>query len=539
MVYFTTMEYNIKEIKKKARGNFERTWIETAKWVEISERKMSWEEKARGKEHPIISLNLKFREVFLKLGLDEIINSSIIEEGEVYRQYGPEAPVILDRIFYLAGLPRPDIGVSKRKIEEIKKIIPAFKKEKTLEEVFRAFKKGIIESDDLIEELVKYLDIKEEEATLIIDKVFPEFKELKPIPTKLTLRSHMTAAWFNYLAKVQDRIPVKLFSIGSRFRREQRLDPYHLYESTSASIVIMNDEITLEDGIEFTKKVLFELEFGKPEFVKKKVTSKYYTPGTEYEVYSQIGEQQIEVANIGFYSPIALANYDIRYPVFNLGFGVERLAMLKEGASDIRTLVYGEVFAKAELTDEDIVKELILENSPTTPDGKKLAQTLIEVVIEHKDDIGPVEILAYKDKNMKVWVYNWDEAKPMLSFAAFNEIYVYEANIIGLPKELGKGRLGDLARAIKENGINTNLVYLNNIVNGFVARLEKAVIEGKNTIDERYKMAKRPGDINLFIPDFVHRYITDNNKKIEVGGPLFFGLKVEIKPVIQTLDFRH
>ncbi|MEW6095688.1 MAG: O-phosphoserine--tRNA ligase [bacterium] len=523
------MEYNIKEIKEKAKKDFEGTWLETANLIDLKGRKMLWEEKTRGKEHPVISLNLKFREVFLKLGLDEIINPSIIEEGEVYRQYGPEAPVILDRIFYLAGLPRPDIGVSKRKIEEIKKIIPGFKKEKTLEEVFRAFKKGIIESDDLIEELVKYLDIKEEKATLIIDKVFPEFKELKPTSTKLTLRSHMTAAWFSYLANVQDKIPVKLFSIGSRFRREQRLDPHHLYESTSASIVIMNDELTLDDGVEFTKKVLFELGFGKPEFIKKKVTSKYYTPGTEYEVYSQIGEQKIEVANIGFYSPVALANYDIKYPVFNLGFGVERLAMLAEGASDIRALVYGEVFAKTELSDEDIVKELRVENLPASPNLKKLAQSLIKIATEHKDDIGPIEILAYEDKNVNVWIYNWDEAKPMLSFASFNEIYVYQGNIIGLPNELGKGKLSELAIPAKENGINTKLVYLNSIINGFVSRLEKAIKDGKNTIDERYKMAKRPADINLFIPDFVNRYITDNNKKIEVGGPLFFGLKAEIK----------
>lgn len=520
------MEYNIKDIKEKAKKDFERTWLETAKLVELKGRKMFFDKKVQGQVHPIISLNLKFREVFLKLGLDEVINTSIIEEGEVYRQYGPEAPVILDRIFYLAGLPRPDIGISHRKIEEIKKVIPAFKKEKTLEEVFRSFKKGIIEGDNLIEELVKSLEIKEEEASLIIDQVFPEFKALKPISTKLTLRSHMTAAWFSYLTNVQHRIPVKFFSIGSRFRREQRLDPHHLYESTSASIVIMNDEITLEDGMELTNNILDELGFGKPEFVKKKVTSKYYTPGTEYEVYSQINGQQIEIANIGFYSPVALANYNIRYPVFNLGFGVERLAMLKEGISDIRTLVYGEVFTQVELSDEDIAKELRLKNSPAK---NKLAQTLIEVATHYKDNIGPVEIFAYEDKNVKVWVYNWDEGKPMLSFAAFNEIYIYEGNIIGLPKEFREGRLTNLAQLAREKGINTHLLYLETIVNGFVTYLEKLVKEGKNAIiDERYKMAKRPSDINLFIPDFVKRYITNNNKKIEVGGPLFFGLKAEI-----------
>jgi O-phosphoseryl-tRNA synthetase len=35
----------------------------------------------------------------------ETINPVFIEEEHVYRQFGPEAPAVLDRCFYLAGLP--------------------------------------------------------------------------------------------------------------------------------------------------------------------------------------------------------------------------------------------------------------------------------------------------------------------------------------------------------------------------------------------------------------------------------------------------
>lgn len=533
------MEYNLLQIKEKARIDFEKTWLDTSGLIDFEGRKFPWDGK-RGKEHPLIALNEKFRNVFLKIGLDEIVHSAIIEEKEVYRQYGPEAPLILDRVFYLSGLPRPDIGVSKRKIEEIRQIIPDFTKEKELIEIFRAFKKGDIESDNLIEELANSLQISGEQATMIIERVFPEFKGLTPVPTRLTLRSHMTAAWFNYLSKVQHKIPSKLFSIGSRFRREQRLDPYHLYESTSASVVLMNDELSLEDGVEFTKQILGELGFGKPEFVPKMVTSKYYTPDTEQEVYSDVAGQRVEVANIGFYSPVALANYNIRYPVFNLGFGVERLAMLSEKVTDIRALVYGEAFAKISLSDEEMAQGIGLEEKPVTSEGENLAKTIVDSANLHKNDIGPVEVLAYHgrfmERDVHVLIYNWDQGKKMLSMAAFNEVYVYDSSIIGLPKELPsldsvpnkKRALLELAKQIKGKGINTNICYLEAVVKGFVAELEKAVKREEREIDQRFKMINRASEINISISEEVNYYIMDNNKKIEIAGPMFFGLKAEI-----------
>jgi len=40
-----------------------------------------------------------------------------------------------------------------------------------------------------------------------------------------------------------------------------------------------------------------------------------------------------------------LAKYKIWYPVLNLGFGVERIAMILKGVDDIRKLIYPEIYS--------------------------------------------------------------------------------------------------------------------------------------------------------------------------------------------------
>ncbi len=339
--------FHAKTIKDQAEKDYEKTWLETSKLIDKSGININWV-KGQGKAHPLQEFNLKFRCIFLELGFDEMINPSIIEDKEVFRQYGPEAPLILDRMFYLAGLPRQDIGISEEKLDLIKKIIPNFSKTEELKSILRAFKRGEIEGDDFIEVLSSKLLITESQASRLIKEVFMEFSKLLPEPSHLTLRSHMTANWFEVLSKKQTaKMPVKLFSIGSRFRKEQRQDEGHLYESTSASIVVMNQKLSMEDGIALTEIITKEIGLTGLRTVQKKTTSKYYAPGYDWEIYAKFGEKEFEIANLGMYSPVSLSKYRIMYPVLNLGFGVERVAMILNNAKDIRNFVfpqyYGEV----------------------------------------------------------------------------------------------------------------------------------------------------------------------------------------------------
>jgi len=87
------------------------------------------------------------------MGFEEVVNPVIVEEEEVKRQLGNESLAVLDRCFYLAGLPRPNIGISKEEITKIEEIIGRNLEEKEIEamkESFHAYKKGRIEGDDLI-----------------------------------------------------------------------------------------------------------------------------------------------------------------------------------------------------------------------------------------------------------------------------------------------------------------------------------------------------------------------------------------------------
>ena len=525
--------FHVKKIREEAEKNFEYAWLETAKLLKVKGRFIGWLE-GKGKTHPIMDLIFKIRNIFLSLGFEEVLNPSIVEDKEVYRQYGPEAPVILDRCFYLAGLPRPDIGIDKETVLKLKKAVPELTDEKIgkLKEVFRAYKEGKIEGDNLVEELVVRLNLKEEHATTILS-FFPEFLRLQPIPTKLILRSHMTALWFPVLSSLQHKksLPLKLFSIGLKYRREQRLDPLHLYESYVASAVVMGEEVSLEDGVELTKEVLSRLGFKDVKFMVKKATSKYYAPQTEMEVFVKSNGEWVEVGDQGLYSPVALANYGIEYPVFNVGFGVERIAMILYGENDVRKISYPQFYEAVEYTDKELAEMVKVKEKPETFEGKKIVEAIIQTAIKNAEEKGPCEFLAYKGKvlggDVEVYVYESDRDVKLLGPAALNTIYVYDGNVLGVPeKGLEKEKLVIEAR---EKGVSTGIRYLDAFASYVAYQVEEMVKKGETGEKSfRVRIVKNPSDINVKITPQAERYITSKNKKIMVKGPMFLGVKIKV-----------
>ena len=486
-----------------------------------------------GQAHPVCALTERLRHIFLSLGLDEVVNPAIVDEKEIDLQYGPAASLILDRVYYLAGLDRPEVGLSDARMAKIQEIVPGFDSKEKLQFFLRKFKEGKIAADDFIEEMVKELGIGEDQAKRLVEDVFVELSERKATATGKTLRSHMTSLWYRTLVEMekQNSLPLKLFSIGSRFRREQRQDPQHLYESTSGSVAIMDDDFTLKDGENLTRQVLKELGFKKSEFKIKEVTSNYYRPGTDTEIYVSLRGQEYEVANLGFYSRESLDNYGIKHPVFNLGFGVERLTMLLHDISDIRALVYPQFYEEKAYSDEELVALISAEKKSLTPEGEQLARKLAKVAYENRKEIGPAEVLAFENsfhgKGVKVSIYNWDEGKALLSYAALNEVYVYNGSIYGLPPE-GENLKGELLEA-QRGGINTGLSFMDLIMQGFVAVLEERIKSNQTGYDIKFRDIKRPAQINLRIPDEIYDYITGKNKKIKIVGPLYFGVRAEFK----------
>ena len=523
-------------LKRVKEEGFEKIWRESPNLFPKPTKQEKTEPKTKGVSHPLYDLVQKLRMSFLNLGFTEVFNPVILDETEIYKQYGPEAPIILDRCYYLAALPRPDIGLGKAKFEEIEKTGVKLSEAKvsSLQKVLRDYKKGDVDSDDLVEKMAQALDVSDTVAMRVISDVFPEFSALLPEASKLTLRSHITTAWFltlQALRPVSD-LPLRLFSVDVRFRREQREDSTHLRVHHSASCVVMKEAIDVNEGEEITKALLEPLGFDRFRFVKKKVTSKYYAPGMEYEgfIFNPSSKKWIEVVDYGVYSPIALARYNLESPVLNVGIGVERVAMLLHNKADIRTLVYPQFFTELKLSDSEIAESISFEVEPKTEEGRKMAKALLAVAVANADAPSPCEFLAYGDKilgkHVKVYLYENEENARLLGAAALNQIFVYNGNVLGVPMK-GLDNV-EHVKAAREGGIQTGIRYIDGVVAKAAAGIEEASTNDQKSFDLWVRMARRPSDINIKVGDKARRFIMNKKKKIETTGPVFVGIKAEI-----------
>ena len=527
---------NTKDILKRVDNEgFEKVWRESANLLPKLTKKAEAEPKTRGKSHPFYDLVQKMRASFLDLGFTEVFNPVILDANEIYKQYGPEAPIILDRCYYLAALPRPDIGLSNAKQEQMGKLgidLPE-SKVSSLQKVLRDYKKGDVDSDDLVERIAEALGVSDTLAMRVVSEVFPEFSSLLPEASNLTLRSHMTTAWFLTLQAVRpvSELPLKLFSVDVRFRREQREDPTHLRVHHSASCAVMREAVDVEEGQRISRALLEPLGFDRFRFVQKKVTSKYYAPGMEYEgfIFHSATKRWVEVVDYGIYSPIALAKYDLEEPVLNVGIGVERISMLLSNEEDIRRLVYPQFFAELELSDAEIAKSIGFEVEPATEEGKKVAKSILKVAVANAEAPSPCEFLAYDGKiggkSVKVYLYEKEQNSRLLGAAALNQVFVYNGNVLGVPMK-GMDNV-EIVRATREGGIPTGITYIDGIAAKAAAGIE-ASLGNRGSFDLWVRLARRPSDINVKVSDKARRFIMNHKKKIETTGPVFVGVRAEI-----------
>ena len=469
------------------------------------------------------------REIYLELGFSEVVNPMIVDEADIYKQYGDEAPAILDRCYYLATLPRPDIGLGAEEISRIKEAGGPTDKESLarLSATLHDYKKGKIDGDDLVEKMAESVGISDILALKILNVAFPEFRKLTAEPSKQLLRSHMTSAWFLTCAAVQHKLemPIKLFSVGLRARREQREDPGHLRFHHAASSVIMDPEVSVEDGGAVAKEVLGRLGFNEVKVEKKKVTAKYYAPDTEHEVFAKAKDSSwVEVMDYGLYGPIALARYGIEYPVLNIGMGVERIAGVLHGYSDIRELSYPQFYGQWVLSDTDVVRQILFLEEPKTAGGLELEKAIVRALEVNRDAPSPCEFVAYQGlvggREVTVKVFEPDPNVKLVGPAAFNEVVVYSGNVIGLPKE-GMEKV-QLIQEAREKGARSGIRYVDS-----VAKVAAARVEQEGAMELRVRMAKLPSDVNLRLSEVATRYVSSRQGKVDVRGPVFIGVRSE------------
>ncbi|RBQ23002.1 O-phosphoserine--tRNA(Cys) ligase [Candidatus Methanobinarius endosymbioticus] len=553
---------NKKKIIKLAKKDFEKAWIESEKLVKKPHPDYEYPRLKYeiGESHILYDTVAKLREAYLRLGFNEAVNTLFIDKNDVYKQFGPEAPAVLDRCFYLAGLPRPDIGIGMDKIENIKKLDNNIDDNDivNLQEVFRRYKKGELDGDDLVLEVAEALKVSNEEGLLILEKVFPEIKDLVPVASNTTLRSHMTSGWFISLESMvkKSNLPIKMFSIDRCFRREQKEDSSHLMTYHSASCVIVDENVSLDTGKAISEAQLKYFGFSKFKFVSDEKKSKYYIPETQTEVYGYHPKlnEWVEIATFGLYSPIALSKYGIDKEVMNLGLGVERIAMVLNQINDVRELVYPQLYKKLEISDNDIATMLNYNYYPVTDEGIKLMESILNVWENKKDKTSPCEFIIFDgeflNKIIVVKAIEEEQNTNLLGPASTNNIYIYDGNILGIPENIELAvkkvesspeeyKKEDIVKEIPkdtkiiydavEKGISTNIRYIDALAAKTAYKIEEALLTGLDELILRNTIARTLSDVNLKLNDIAMNYINNENKLIDIRGPLFSTIKMELK----------
>lgn len=342
----------------------------------------------------------------------------------------------------------------------------------------------------------------------------------------------MTSGWFQTLGAIWEKVPhpIRLFSIDRCFRREQAEDSHRLMSYHSASCVVAGEYVTIEDGKAVARALLSAFGYTDFEFRPDDKRSKYYMPDTQTEVYAAHPDHGwVEVATFGIYSPVALAEYGVGIPVMNLGLGVERMAMIMNKAKDVRELCFPQFFP-IRYTDTELAAGVSLLAEPATTPGKNLVRSLINTAVTHSTAIGPCSFVAFEGeiagKQIRVYVEEPEENAKLLGPACMNEIFVHKGAILGVPDT-------EKFAEVRKNGISTGISYLFAAASQAAAEIEQAAHFGIPTTVQ-IKMARLPGDINLKIEPWVMRYITDNNLKTDVRGPVFLTIRSEVLPTSEV-----
>jgi O-phosphoseryl-tRNA synthetase len=526
------MRFNPEDWKQKSHKNFEGAWHEGPSVLTPTSRAETYPCRIykRAQAHPIFATINRLRETYLSLGFDEAENPVIIDEKDIYRQFGPEAMAVLDRVFYLGGLPRPNVGIARDRLDKINAILGktmASATEEKLRETLHAYKKSEIEGDDLTFEISKVLETDDGVVVHILDEVFPEFRDLAPVSSRSTLRSHMTSGWFMTLGSLWEKspMPLRLFSVDRCFRREQAEGPTRLMTYHSASCIVAGEDVNLDEGKAVSEALLSAFGYTDFRFQPDEKRSKYYMPDSETEVYARHPVHGwVEVATFGMYSPSALAEYGIGVPVMNLGLGVERLAMIAYSANDVRQLCFPQFFPRP-LSDREIARAVHLRDEPVSAEGKMLAGAIAKVAAANGTSPGPCSFDAWEGSlggaSVKVFVEEPESNAKLCGPACANEIFAHEGSVLGVPDT-------EKWKQVRTEGVPTGISYLSAVSALAAARIEEAARCRKGATVQ-VKMAKLPSDINLKIDEYAMRFITDNKKKVDVRGPVFLSVRSIIK----------
>jgi phenylalanyl-tRNA synthetase alpha chain len=153
---------------------------------------------------------------------------------------------------------------------------------------------------------------------------------------QVVLRTHTTAATIRALA-ANPNPPGKFFCVGWTYRNET-ISFKHLPVFHQVDGIIIDEEANLASLMGTLQEFYSKMGFGRVKF--KPAFYPYTEPSVDVVVYMESRGKWIEMGGAGIFRPEVTIPLGCKYPVLAWGLGIERLAMLRFGLSDIREL-YG------------------------------------------------------------------------------------------------------------------------------------------------------------------------------------------------------
>lgn len=151
---------------------------------------------------------------------------------------------------------------------------------------------------------------------------------------QVVLRTHTTAATIRALA-ANPNPPGKFFCVGWTYRNET-ISFKHLPVFHQVDGIIIDEEANLASLMGTLQEFYSKMGFGRVKF--KPAFYPYTEPSVDVVVYMESRGKWLEMGGAGIFRPEVTLPLGCKQPVLAWGLGIERLAMLRFGLSDIRDL---------------------------------------------------------------------------------------------------------------------------------------------------------------------------------------------------------
>lgn len=171
------------------------------------------------------------------------------------------------------------------------------------------------------------------------------YKWSPEVSKQVVLRTHTTASTIRALAR-HPQPPLKTFCVGWVCRNET-MSYKHLPVFHQVDGIVIDENASLASLLgtleTFYKKMGFAQVKFKPAFYP------YTEPSVDVVVYLDSRGKWIEMGGSGIFRPEVTEPLGCKHPVMAWGLGMERLAMIRYGLSDIRELYQGRIEALSQM----------------------------------------------------------------------------------------------------------------------------------------------------------------------------------------------